>query len=64
MIPRKVATAGTWVVAGLLAAGTLMNAASSSNWERFLQAPIALALALLCLAIARGPHPAAYRMTA
>ena len=26
---------GTWVFVGLLAVGTLMNAASSSRWERF-----------------------------
>jgi hypothetical protein len=57
VIPLRMARAGTWVLAGLLTAGTLMNAASSSHWERFLQAPIALGLAILCLAVARGPAP-------
>jgi hypothetical protein len=37
----------------LLAAGTLMNAASSSPWERFLWAPLALVLLLLCLRLDR-----------
>ena len=32
-----------------------MNLASSSDWERFLQAPIAAVLAALCLIVARGP---------
>jgi hypothetical protein len=37
----------------------LMNLASSSDWERFLQAPIAAVLAALCLVVARGPSGAA-----
>ncbi|MHA7261813.1 hypothetical protein ACX80W_01280 [Arthrobacter sp. TMN-37] len=37
----------------LLAAGTLLNAASSSPWERFLWAPLALVLLLLCLRLDR-----------
>jgi len=63
LVPLNVARVGTWVLAALLTAGALMNAASSSNWERFLQAPIALGLALLCLAIARGPAPGTHRVT-
>jgi hypothetical protein len=46
--------AGTWLLAGLLTLGALLNFASSSNWERFLQAPLALVMAALCLAVARG----------
>lgn len=45
---------GAWVLVGLLSLGVLMNLASSSDWERFLQAPIALLLAGLCLVVARG----------
>ena len=37
----------------LLSAGTVMNAASSSPWERFLWAPLALVLLLLCLVLDR-----------
>ncbi len=49
-----------WGVRGfivLLAAGTLLNAASSSPWERFFWAPLALVLLLLCLRLDR-PHGA------
>jgi hypothetical protein len=53
-VPYRVARAGAWVLAGLLALGTLTNAASASAWERVLQAPIACLLALLCLVVARG----------
>ncbi|WP_159800760.1 hypothetical protein [Arthrobacter zhaoguopingii] len=50
-----------WGVRGLivlLAAGTLLNAASSSPWERFFWAPLALVLLLLCLRLDRhrGAH--------
>jgi hypothetical protein len=50
----RVARYGTRGLVGLLALGTLMNAASASDWERFLQAPLAVLLALLCLVVARG----------
>jgi hypothetical protein len=63
VVPLGVARAGTWVLAGLLMAGALMNAASSSNWERFLQAPIALGLAVLCLAVVRGSGTGRARLT-
>lgn len=45
---------GTWVLAVLLALGAVMNLASSSVWERFLWAPVALAIALACLVVARS----------
>ncbi|MDQ2913206.1 MAG: hypothetical protein M3T56_08115 [Chloroflexota bacterium] len=45
---------GTWVLAVLLALGALMNVASSSIWERFLWAPVALLLAFACLVVARS----------
>jgi 4-hydroxybenzoate polyprenyltransferase len=54
--PVPAGRAVRWGVRGfivLLAAGTLMNAASSSPWERFLWAPLALVLLLLCLRLDR-----------
>ena len=56
-IPWQVSRYGTWILIGLLATGTLMNLASPSNWERYLQAPIALTTALLCLLAARTATP-------
>jgi hypothetical protein len=43
----------------LLAAGTVMNAASPSPWERFLWAPLALVLLVLCLILDRRRGQAA-----
>jgi hypothetical protein len=56
-LPLRVCHYGTWVLTGLLAVGVLMNLASRSNWERYLQAPIALVAALLCLLAARAATP-------
>ena len=57
-LPAGVANWGTWLVAGLLLVGAVMNVASSSPWERFGWAPLALLLAGLCLIIAfNGPEP-------
>jgi len=44
----------TWVLAGLTAVGALMNAASSSPWERFGWAPFTLSLSILCIVLARS----------
>jgi hypothetical protein len=44
----------TWVLAGLTALGALMNAASSSPWERFGWAPYTLSLSILCVLLARS----------
>jgi hypothetical protein len=55
LISARVSRAGTWGLVGMLSLGVLMNLASSSAWERFLQAPIAAILAALCLVVARGP---------
>ena len=63
LISLRVARAGTWVLVGLLSLGVLMNLASSSDWERFLQAPFAAVLAALCLVVARGPSGAARAAT-
>jgi hypothetical protein len=51
-IPFGVSRWATWALVALLPIGALMNAASRSTWERFLWAPVALVLALLCLALA------------
>jgi hypothetical protein len=56
-VPFRVSQWGAWALTGVLALGALMNFASPSPWERFLQAPIALAIAALCLVVARGGHP-------
>ena len=42
----------SWVLAGVLVVGTLMNAASRSPWERFGWAPLTLVLAALCFVVA------------
>jgi hypothetical protein len=52
----RVARAGTWALAVLLTLGVLMNLASSSSWERYLQAPIAVVMAALCFRVARSGH--------
>jgi hypothetical protein len=54
LIGGRVARVGTWVLAGLLPVGALMNFASSSEWERFGWGPIALMLGILCFLIARA----------
>jgi hypothetical protein len=48
---------GTWVLVGVTLVGALMNVTSPSPWERFMWAPVTLALALagLCFLIAREP---------
>jgi hypothetical protein len=52
----QVSRVGTWLLFGLLCLGVLMNLASRSDWERYLQAPIAATLAVLCFIVARGPR--------
>jgi hypothetical protein len=53
-LPPSLGTVGIWVLFGLLLLGTVMNVASSSPWERFFWAPYALAVAALCLVVARS----------
>jgi len=53
-LPDVVARWGTWILVVVLAVGAVMNAASSSRWERYLWAPLALVLAVLCFFVARG----------
>jgi peptidoglycan/LPS O-acetylase OafA/YrhL len=42
---------------GILALSALINAASGSPWERYLLAPLALALAVLCAVVKYGVTP-------
>jgi hypothetical protein len=53
-VPSVVARWGTWILVVVLAVGAVMNAASSSPWERYLWAPLALVLAVVCFFVARG----------
>lgn len=53
VISAHVAGVGTWVLAGLMTLGALMNFASSGDWERFGWGPFALVLAVLCFLLAR-----------
>ena len=53
-VPFAVFRWGSWVFVALLAISTLVNFASSSNWERFLIAPVVLVLVILCVIIARS----------
>ena len=53
-VPDVVARWGTWILVVVLAIGAVMNAASSSPWERYLWAPLALVLAVVCFFLARG----------
>jgi hypothetical protein len=47
--------AGTWFLAVATGLGAVLNLASSSVWERFIWAPVALLLAVSSLVVARGP---------
>lgn len=48
-------TRAIWALAAFLAVGAVMNAASSSSWERFGWAPYVLALTVLSIRLARTP---------
>jgi len=53
-LSHRVAHRSTWVFGAVLVLSALANAASSSDWERFLMAPVALALGLLTFVVARS----------
>jgi len=52
LYPEGFAIVACWVVFGVLALGTLMNAVSRSKPERTVMTPVALVLAVLALLIA------------
>ena len=54
VLPNALVWWGTRVSAGLLAAGTLMNVASSSPWERYGWGPFTLIMLVLCIALIRN----------
>jgi hypothetical protein len=51
---------GTWFLAVAMAIGALLNFASQSRWENFIFGPLALALAALCVIVARVSRPSAW----
>lgn len=53
-LPDLIARWGTWALVVLLAVGAVMNAASSSPYERYGWAPLAALMALLSLIVALG----------
>lgn len=53
-LPDVLSAALTWVLVPVLVLGGLMNFLSSSPYERFGWAPVALAMALLTLVVALG----------
>jgi len=56
-VPYSFSRRAVWALTAILAVGAVMNAASSSNWERFGWAPFVLALTILSLRLARSPIP-------
>ena len=52
--PSRLLRKSTWLLAGVLSLGSIMNFASSSPWERFGWGPYALGLAVLTFTIARS----------
>jgi len=56
-LPAAFARWGTWILFGVNVLAALMNLASHSSWERFVWAPAALILAVLCLVVALSEPP-------
>jgi hypothetical protein len=51
---HEVLRRGIWVVVAVNGVSALANFASSSDWERYMNGPVALIVAILCLAVARS----------
>ncbi|WP_258724568.1 hypothetical protein [Cellulomonas sp. NS3] len=59
-LPASVGRTGVRALVGLLGLGAVMNAASSSPWERYGWAPFVVLLLVLCVLLARrGPQETA-----
>jgi hypothetical protein len=56
-LPDAISYWGTWLLVVLLAVGAVMNAASSSRFERFGWAPFAAVMAVLTFVVAMSPVP-------
>lgn len=52
-IPVRFARVATWVFGGILLLSGLANLASESSWERYLFAPVGVALGALCAMVGR-----------
>jgi len=63
-ISPTVARIGTWVVGVALTLSAFGNFLSQSPWERFLNGPVALILAALCLIVARSAPGTIHRSNA
>ena len=50
-LPSGIFHWGTWSLVALITLSAFANFASSSNWERFLWAPVTLLLSFLCLVV-------------
>ncbi len=53
-LPDQISYWGTWLLVPLLVLGAIMNAASSSPYERYGWGPLAAVMALLTLVVALG----------
>lgn len=56
-VPDVVLVWGAWALVIVSVLGAIVNAASSSPWERFGWAPLSLALAFLSWLVASSPAP-------
>ena len=54
LISTRVARVATWMLAGLMSLGALVNFASSGDWGRFGWGPFALILGILYVVVARS----------
>ena len=63
-VPYTFSRPGMWALTALLAIGAVMNAASSSPWERYGWAPFILALSILSMRLARSRIPSTPSTTA
>ncbi|HET9270422.1 MAG TPA: DUF3995 domain-containing protein [Vicinamibacterales bacterium] len=56
-VPFAIARIGTWVIAVLLLLGALVNFTAQTDFERFVNGPVALLVALLTFVVARSEVP-------
>jgi hypothetical protein len=54
-VPSWFLRTGSWMLAAVLTAVAVLNAAASTSWERFVIAPIVAMLAALAFVVAAGP---------